>query len=83
MTAVDTNVKVYVGCTAALYLKLFTDEKDEQILKASEVELRWHRVILNDLESIAFALLVFGSGILVGSNQTVNSVALSAWNKFM
>ncbi|KAF1333328.1 Gtp-binding protein parf, partial [Globisporangium splendens] len=111
---VDTNVKVYVTCTAALYLKFLAtvmiqggktfvsggrppednklslakksgvkqnygmkvDEKDEKILKAREVEHRWRRIIMNDLESIPFALFVFGGSILAGSNQTVHSVAL-------
>ncbi|TYZ63052.1 hypothetical protein PybrP1_003037 [[Pythium] brassicae (nom. inval.)] len=54
-------------------------EKDEKILKAREVELRWRRITMNDLETIPFALFVFGGGILAGSNQTVHTGAMIAY----
>lgn len=116
---VEANVKVYVACTAALYLKFLatvtiqggktfrsggrppedaklslakkfkvkqtygmTTETDERVLKAREVEHRWRRIIMNDLESIPLALFVFGSGILTSSNQTVHAAALVAYTFF-
>lgn len=111
---VETNVKVYVACTSALYLKflatvmiqggktfrsggrppednklnlakkfkvkqnygMVVDEKDEKIAAAREVEYRWKRVIMNDLESIPMALFVFAAGILAGSNDKVHVGAM-------
>ncbi|RLN59637.1 hypothetical protein BBJ29_002228 [Phytophthora kernoviae] len=53
-----------------------TQTDDENVLKAREVEHRWRRVIANDLESIPFALFVFGGGILAGSNPVVHTGAM-------
>ncbi|DBA03847.1 TPA: hypothetical protein N0F65_005737, partial [Lagenidium giganteum] len=52
------------------------DEKDEKIIKAREIETRWRRIVLNDLESIPLALLVFVGGLLVPSNEIVHSAAM-------
>jgi glutathione S-transferase len=52
---------------------LHVDEKNESIIKARETETRWRRIIMNDLESIPFALIVFGSGILANANDKVLS----------
>ncbi|KAG2529383.1 hypothetical protein JM18_002832 [Phytophthora kernoviae] len=49
---------------------------DEKVLKAREVEHRWTRIVTNDLESIPFALFIFGGGILAGSNSTVHAGAM-------
>uniref|UniRef100_A0AAV1V0Y5 Microsomal glutathione S-transferase 1 n=1 Tax=Peronospora matthiolae TaxID=2874970 RepID=A0AAV1V0Y5_9STRA len=49
---------------------------DEKVLKAREVELRWTRIVGNDLESIPFALCLFGGGVLVGSDSTVHASAM-------
>ncbi|GMF51603.1 unnamed protein product [Phytophthora fragariaefolia] len=56
-----------------------TKTGDEKILKAREVEHRWRRVIANDLESIPFALFVFGGGILAGSNPVVHAGAMTVY----
>lgn len=112
---VEANVKVYVACTAVLYLKFLAalviqsrksfraggrppednklhmakkfpgvkqnygtsaDEPSDSIVQARHVELRWRRIISNDLESIPLALFVFAGGILAGSNQRVHAVAM-------
>ncbi|KAG2772093.1 hypothetical protein JG687_00013736 [Phytophthora cactorum] len=52
---------------------------DEKVLKAREAEHRWTRIVSNDLESIPFALFIFGSGILVGSNPTVHAGAMTVY----
>ncbi|KAG6615018.1 Membrane-associated, eicosanoid/glutathione metabolism (MAPEG) protein [Phytophthora cinnamomi] len=52
---------------------------DEKVLKAREAEHRWTRIVSNDLESIPFALFVFGGGILVGSNPTVHAGAMTVY----
>ncbi|DBA03827.1 TPA: hypothetical protein N0F65_005717 [Lagenidium giganteum] len=52
------------------------DEKDEKIIKAREIETRWRRIVLNDVESIPLALLVFVGGLLVPSNEVVQSAAI-------
>ncbi|CAI5746208.1 unnamed protein product [Peronospora destructor] len=49
---------------------------DEKMLKAREVEQRWTRIVANDLESIPFALFIFGCGVLVGSNSAVHAGAM-------
>lgn len=55
------------------------DKADEKLLKARAVELRWRRIVQNDLESIPFALLVFGTGLLVPSNAVVQCTAMVAY----
>ncbi|POM68770.1 Hypothetical protein PHPALM_15020 [Phytophthora palmivora] len=52
---------------------------DEKVLKAREAEHRWTRIVSNDLESIPFALFVFGGGILAGSNPTVHAGAMTVY----
>eukprot|EP00644_Phytophthora_capsici_P004926 jgi/Phyca11/531515/estExt2_fgenesh1_pg.C_PHYCAscaffold_10096 len=52
---------------------------DEKILKAREAEHRWTRIVSNDLESIPFALFIFGGGILAGSNPTVHAGAMTVY----
>jgi glutathione S-transferase len=52
---------------------------DEKVLKAREAEHRWTRIVANDLESIPFALFVFGGGILAGSNPTVHAGAMTVY----
>ncbi|EEY60414.1 uncharacterized protein PITG_12833 [Phytophthora infestans T30-4] len=52
---------------------------DEKVLKAREVEYRWTRIVGNDLESIPFALFIFGGGILAGSNPTVHAGAMTVY----
>ncbi|KAL4162133.1 hypothetical protein PRNP1_002681 [Phytophthora ramorum] len=52
---------------------------DEKVLKAREAEHRWTRIVSNDLESIPFALFVFGGGILAGSNPAVHAGAMTVY----
>ncbi|TMW68924.1 hypothetical protein Poli38472_001080 [Pythium oligandrum] len=52
------------------------DVNDVRILHAKEVEHRWRRIIANDLESMPFALFVFGSGILVEADERVQVGAM-------
>ncbi|CAH0514578.1 unnamed protein product [Peronospora belbahrii] len=49
---------------------------DEKVLKARELEHRWTRIVSNDLESIPFALFIFGCGILARSNTTVHTASM-------
>ncbi|TMW68920.1 hypothetical protein Poli38472_001076 [Pythium oligandrum] len=55
---------------------LNSDEKDEKILKAREVELRWRRIVANDLESIPFALFIFAGGVMANANETVFAASM-------
>uniref|UniRef100_K3WEJ4 Microsomal glutathione S-transferase 1 n=1 Tax=Globisporangium ultimum (strain ATCC 200006 / CBS 805.95 / DAOM BR144) TaxID=431595 RepID=K3WEJ4_GLOUD len=48
----------------------------DQLLLVRHVELRWRRIVSNDLESIPLALFVFAGGILAESNDQVHSVAM-------
>lgn len=52
------------------------DTKDAKAVKAREEEIRWRRMILNDLESVPFALFVFAGGILANSNEKVHCGAM-------
>ncbi|TMW68922.1 hypothetical protein Poli38472_001078 [Pythium oligandrum] len=50
---------------------LVQDVKDEKLAKANEVDIRWRRILLNDLESIPFALFVFAGGVMANANEKV------------
>lgn len=52
---------------------------DKSLIKTREQAHRWQRIVANDLESIPFALFVFGSGILADSNDVVHASALIAY----
>ena len=52
---------------------------DEKVRKAREVAHRWTRIVANDLESIPFALFIFGCGVLAGSNATVHASAMTLY----
>ncbi|KAG6942509.1 hypothetical protein JG688_00018074 [Phytophthora aleatoria] len=49
---------------------------DKVVIKAREQVHRWQRIVANDLESIPFALFVFGGGVLADSNDVVHASAL-------
>ncbi|KAF1327050.1 hypothetical protein FI667_g7970, partial [Globisporangium splendens] len=51
----------------------------DQLVLARHVELRWRRIVSNDLESIPLALFVFAGGVLAESNDQVHSVAMIAY----
>lgn len=55
------------------------DDKDEKLQKAKAVELRWRRIVQNDLESIPMALIVFGAGLLVPGSTAVQVGAMCAY----
>ena len=52
------------------------DTKDEKIQKARAIEIRWRRLVLNDLESIPLALIIFIAGILAEANEIVLSALM-------
>uniref|UniRef100_K3WS46 Microsomal glutathione S-transferase 1 n=1 Tax=Globisporangium ultimum (strain ATCC 200006 / CBS 805.95 / DAOM BR144) TaxID=431595 RepID=K3WS46_GLOUD len=111
-----TEFKVFVVCTAVLYLKFVRvtmiqarttfdaggrapEDKalplakgrptqnyglddsvvDETILKAREVEHRWRSIVQNDLESIPFALLIFGGALFADGNVPVQCASMIAY----
>ncbi|KAI9913033.1 hypothetical protein PsorP6_005525 [Peronosclerospora sorghi] len=49
---------------------------NEKVLKAREVERRWTGIVSNDVESIPFALGIFGAGVMADSNATVHAGAM-------
>lgn len=53
-----------------------TDDKNEKMLKAKAVELRWRRIVQNDVESIPLALAIFGAGLLVSTSTGVQVGAM-------
>lgn len=52
---------------------------DENLAKARETELRWKRIVQNDVESIPMALLVFGAGVMAKGNPKVHAGAMIAY----
>ncbi|GMF51602.1 unnamed protein product [Phytophthora fragariaefolia] len=46
-------------------------EESEKLQKAKVTELRWRRIVQNDLESIPLALVVFGAGVMAKGNPAV------------
>ncbi|TMW68926.1 hypothetical protein Poli38472_001082 [Pythium oligandrum] len=56
---------------------MYVDNEDERMRERKAVELRWKRIVLNDLESIPFALIVFGAGLFSNkTNEAVHTAAL-------
>ncbi|GAB9465943.1 hypothetical protein Gpo141_00003329 [Globisporangium polare] len=55
---------------------LMANEDDEDLKKAREVELRWRRIVQNDLESIPIALIVFGTSALAHGSAGVHTGAM-------
>jgi microsomal prostaglandin-E synthase 1 len=41
------------------------DPKDERMLKLRALEQRWDRILMNDLETLPFALFLFGAALLL------------------
>jgi len=52
------------------------DEKveDAKLKKALEADLRWQRIVLNDLENIPFALIIAWGSLLSAKNPFLHSV---------
>ncbi|KAI9918209.1 hypothetical protein PsorP6_013308 [Peronosclerospora sorghi] len=48
-------------------------------LKSLEAAQRWGSIVMNDLESIPFGLLIFGAGIMSGADPTVHYRAMVAF----
>lgn len=51
-------------------------EESEKLQTAKLTELRWRRIVQNDLESIPLALVVFGAGVMAKGNPTVQIGAM-------
>ncbi|KAE8896169.1 hypothetical protein PF005_g30474 [Phytophthora fragariae] len=49
---------------------------DTETLGAAQ---RWGNIVMNDLESIPFALLIFGAGIMAGADPNVHYRAMIAF----
>ena len=54
----------------------FIDLTDHHVRTAVEEEIRWKRIIQNDLESMPMAYIVFWSAICVGVNTDITKVLL-------
>ncbi|KAG3154826.1 hypothetical protein PC128_g22228 [Phytophthora cactorum] len=53
-----------------------TKEESEKLQKAKVTELRWRRIVQNDLESIPLALVIFGAGVMAKGNPAVQIGAM-------
>jgi glutathione S-transferase len=58
---------------------LVSDNGDEQLRKAREVDMRWKRIVMNDLETIPIGMIVFLGSIFAGGNETANAVFIIAF----
>ncbi|CAI5723705.1 unnamed protein product [Hyaloperonospora brassicae] len=47
--------------------------------KTQEAAQRWGNIVMNDLETIPFGLLIFGAGIMAGADYNVHSGAMVAF----
>ncbi|GAB9465942.1 Inorganic phosphate transporter 1-6 [Globisporangium polare] len=74
----DKNLPLAKGRREQTY-GLVVDENDEELKKAREVEMRWRRIVANDLESIPIALLIFAGGVFAGGNDVLYVVALGLY----
>lgn len=53
------------------------DAENKRLVRAREAEYRWKRIVMNDLENIPMGLLVFGAGVLVEANESVQVGAMA------
>ncbi|KAJ0405482.1 hypothetical protein ATCC90586_000145 [Pythium insidiosum] len=74
----DKNLPLARGRRPQTY-GLVKDDGDEKLQRAREVEHRWRRIVMNDLESLPLGLLVFGAGVLASANATVHVPAMVAF----
>jgi glutathione S-transferase len=52
------------------------DKEDENARKVKMLEIRWKRLVLNDLEALPLGLIVFGAGLFVDTHQGVHIGAM-------
>ncbi|KAG7399738.1 hypothetical protein PHYBOEH_008072 [Phytophthora boehmeriae] len=73
----DKNLPLAKGNPVQTYgLVSSPKEESEEIKKAKLTELRWRRIVQNDLESIPMALIVFGTGVMAKGNPYVQCAAM-------
>lgn len=60
-------------------LVLEDGDQAEAVLMARDVDVRWRRIVQNDLENIPIGLLVILSSVLVGANKDVNEIAMAVF----
>lgn len=51
----------------------------EAMLMARDVDIRWRRMVQNDLESIPIGLVVILSSVLAGANKDVNEISMAVF----
>lgn len=74
----DKNLALAQGKREQTY-GLISNENDEELQRARGVELRWRRIVQNDLESIPIALLIFTGGMFAGGNDVVYASSLGLY----
>ncbi|TMW68927.1 hypothetical protein Poli38472_001083 [Pythium oligandrum] len=72
----DKDLPLAKGKPAQNY-GFYVEDVDETGRERRATELRWQRIVLNDLESIPLALIVFGTGLISGkTNEAAQTAAL-------
>lgn len=53
--------------------------ENKRLVAAREAEYRWKRIVMNDLENIPMALIVFATGVFVNADERVQVGAITAF----
>ncbi|GMF11081.1 unnamed protein product [Phytophthora lilii] len=75
--AANTRMPEDTKLVCNMGIKLDADEK--AVKKAVEDEMRWKRIIQNDLESMPLAFIIFWSAIAVGVNPAITKTLMLAY----
>ncbi|KAJ3359873.1 hypothetical protein HDU91_004779 [Kappamyces sp. JEL0680] len=75
--ALSLNQSIGKGKTQTFGVEtLPASEADDKVMRLRQQDIRWQRIVLNDLENIPMGLVVAFVSILVGANATVTQASI-------
>ncbi|KAG2766085.1 hypothetical protein JG687_00007040 [Phytophthora cactorum] len=77
--AFAANTRMPEDKTLVCNMGIKVDMDEKAVKAAAEDEMRWKRIIQNDLESMPLAFVVFWSAITVGVNPIITKTLLLAY----
>ncbi|KAG3103748.1 hypothetical protein PI124_g12718 [Phytophthora idaei] len=77
--AFAANTRMPEDKTLVCNMGIKVDMDEKTVKAAAEDEMRWKRIIQNDLESMPLAFVVFWSAITVGVNPIITKTLLLAY----